>query len=411
MLNLTRMIKLVALLGLWVVAGSAYALTPGNTLLVNQAKLTYTGNLLGITSSVSVTVAVVGSVPTINLLPDVFRAENQSFGATYSLIATNNGPDAYALSTSFTETLAETVGPYQFRDTAGGGGSIITTTSLGASAISELTTASTSFKVPSDGTDDDVVNGLAAGDKVVISGVTYTIAPGGINDTSSAVFTTITLTTALPAGLALSTGVFETKDVFIYNVNVGTQTTPGTNAPIDVTIVMDPGLDTGGINATDLFVVTIVNVRIDKFVTNITAGVDGGCTGTCTGTNIEVTFNTVDYYAANNAATVVNAKTGDVLEYYIRVTAPTAPLANAVVGDTLAPFTQYQPTTTQMNIAAITDGDGVSAPVFALDPTVVGADNNGGLLIQDGATTGGAQGTGNVATSAVVHIIYRVILL
>jgi uncharacterized repeat protein (TIGR01451 family) len=412
MIKFKKLALVFATLSLWLVAGAAHALTPGNTALTNVVKLTYTGNAAGITSTVIVTVKTIGSVPTIvTLLDDVFRAENQSFGGTYSFIATNNGPDVYALSTSFTTTLANTAGAYEFRDAPAGGGSVITSTSLGASAISELTVAGTTFKVPSDGTDDDVVNGLAAGDRVIISGAEYTIAAGGIDDTTSAVFTTITLTAALPASLPLSTGVFETKNVFVHVGNVGTQITAGIDAPVNVTIVVDPTLDSTTATIGDLFVVTIVNVKVDKFVRNTNSLVAGGCTGVCTGATVEVTFNTFDYYASNNAATKVSAKTGDVLEYLVRVTAPNAPLANAVVGDTLADFTAYVPATTTLNTIAVTDGDGTTAPEFPLSPVTVGTDSNGGLLIQDTAQTIGAQGDGNVAGGTTVNIVYRVVLL
>ena len=60
-------------------AGSALAVTPANTQLTNQAKLTYTGNPTGITSSVTVTVKLVPSaVSSTAISPDMRSSSSTS---------------------------------------------------------------------------------------------------------------------------------------------------------------------------------------------------------------------------------------------------------------------------------------------------------------------------------------------
>ena len=88
-------------LGMFVMASSAYAVTPANSILTNTAKLTYAGNATGITSQVSVTIQLVPAlVNGTTVPPDISLAENQAYTGTYVIVSNANGPDTYSITTT-----------------------------------------------------------------------------------------------------------------------------------------------------------------------------------------------------------------------------------------------------------------------------------------------------------------------
>ena len=61
-----NVINLAMVVSLWLLSGLAQAgQTPGNTVLINTATLTYTGNSTGVDAFVTVTVATVGCAPLV----------------------------------------------------------------------------------------------------------------------------------------------------------------------------------------------------------------------------------------------------------------------------------------------------------------------------------------------------------
>jgi hypothetical protein len=387
MINLMRIIKLGALLGLSLAASSVYALTPGNASLTNSAKLTYVGNATGILASVTVTVDTIAAVPAGVDLLDVSKSENQPFSAPFSLTASNNGPDTYAISAAFAIVLGalDALDPdpvFAFSELANGAGGAITNVALGATAMQEASTSNT-IKVPSDGTNNSIVNGLEALDKVIISSITYTIDSV---DESDQAFALIVLNSAstLPS-LAFGTAVLEIKEFFLFSLDVGSRDNPLADTTYTITTTVTPGLDAGLATAIDVFLVSIIPVDVTKYVRNVT---DDVFTGTC---NDSVTISTFTYHEAGGAC-IVNAKPGEVLEYLIRVETPAgiADLVSAIIEDVLPPFTSYQAGTTTLDTVGVTDAG--SSPVFPLDTA------NGGLDV------------GTVTASSTVDVVYQVIL-
>ena len=418
MINLMRIIKLGALLGLSLAASSVYALTPGNTTLTNNAKLTYDGNATGIFAAVTVTVDTIAALPSgLPFLADVNKAESQSFSALASITATNNGPDDYGIVPTFTPTNATGTAAFGFFPNADGTGTEITSVNLGATAL-QVVSVNNTIRVPLDGTDNNIVNGLENGDKVVIASVTYIIDT--VDDTTFSSITNpyveivLNAATALPASLPVGTAIQEVKDVFLFTSDVGTRTNPLIAADLAVVITATPTLDAGLAASIDTFTINIVRVTITKYVRNTD---DNNCfeAGSTCATAPPVT-SPATFYESGAGTHIVKANTGQTLEYLIRIITPTeagSELVNAVIGDVLPPFTAYDTSSTTLNGQAVTDGNGTTTgPVFPLDSATSGSDTIPGMLIQDATVpqASGAQGDGNVEINSTVDVVYRVTL-
>jgi uncharacterized repeat protein (TIGR01451 family) len=396
-----KLIAIIAVGALGLFSASAFAVTPGNTSLVIQTKLTYAGNSTGITATSTVTVNVVASAPTLSEPGNVQRAENQSLSVEYTVTATNNGPDTYNLTVPgaiSANTNAENIGTYNYDD------GTTTSIALGATALSAVSVGTgNTISVPSDGgSADSSVNGLVAGEKVVINNVEYTIDT--VTDPGGTGTATIQLTTTIADALPVGTGVFERRTFNLTVTDVGDRVTIGNPANYNVTTTLTSVLQ-GTVTVDDEINVSIVRITITKYVRNVT---DENCTaGGGTGCNAAISF-TINYHLTEGGSSV-SAGPGETLEYLIRVVTPSeAGVANAVISDVLANFTTYVAGTTKMENVAINDGAGTTpSPTFPLDPS---DSTHGGLRIQTGPTSGGAEGDGNVAANQTVDIIYQVIL-
>jgi hypothetical protein len=411
MINLMRIIKLGALLGLSLAASSVYALTPGNTSLTNSAKLTYDGNTDGISASVTVTVDTIGATPDGSTLLNVSKAENQPFTSeVFTLTANNNGPDDYTVAITATVPIGATNADtevFQLFANSNGvlGGSAITSVNLGATAMQEAS-ASAVIKVPHDGssTGDSVVNGLQATDKVVINLITYTIS--AVDEITDTDFVSITLNASLPTSLPIGTAVQEAKDFYVISDNVGSRFDPLNATSLEVAINVTPTLS-GAVAFGLTFQVAIVRVNVKKYVSNIS---DPNASAACADS---ITINPVIYHLAGGPC-VVNANSTNTLAYLIRVITPNetgAELVNAVIEDVLPPFTAYVASTTTLNGQAVTDALG-GGPAFPLDSATGGSDTIPGMLIQDATVpqASGAQGDGNVEINSTVDVVYQVTL-
>lgn len=383
-MNIFKKITTLSLaLGMFVMASSAYAVTPANSLLTNTAKLTYAGNATGITSEVSVTISLVPAIVSgTTTPPDLSLAENQSYLGTYVIVSNANGPDDYTITTSLASvgTVTGTTVP-----------AVTTTTvTLGATAAIAPVTGGPgedTITVPADGTSDGSVNGIEANDTVVINGATYEVDSIVDNATGTS---TITLTTDLPlttGDVAIGDGIYEsiTFDSTIADIGVGAD---------DVVVEVNVESDTNtALDFTDPTTITVVSVSFTKYVRN-TDTVAVGVT--------PITYNGVDYYRSG-----IFAAPNEVLEYLLVVTTTAAGLTSAVAGDVLPEFTSYELTTTQLNLIAVTDGAGTAGdPTFTLDATDT---TDAGLLLDDnGARVAGTQGTGTVGAAQTVNVLYQV---
>ncbi|MGM0564881.1 MAG: hypothetical protein ACQES2_11165 [Pseudomonadota bacterium] len=359
---------------LMALGGQVYAVAPANSTLRNTAELTYTGLATPIQASVDVTVNLTPASATQSAPADNTAAENQSTTFTYTLTSNSNGPDVYDLSAN--NTLNNVSGTSAATFSQGGVG--VTSVTLGASAASATANAGTNtITVPSDGTTGSDVNNLEAGDTVVIGGNVYTIASVNDNGTTAAIALTTNLTTVVSPGEP----ILEQQDFDVTLSDVGSVTTSGTPASVDIDVTAtsqaDPGLTT-----TDSVTVNVTELAFEKLVTNETT-VNGGSP-----VGIDFDGDTVDDQDFYTTASGVTAESGDTLRYAIRVTAPAATTLTGVeFSDVLPAFTTYVAGSTELNGAAVSDDPGPASPLI------------GGMSVN---SPGEPSGTVNPGESAVV---------
>lgn len=381
------------------VANMAQAITPANTQLAATATLTYTGNSTGITAAVTVTVSLVKAnvtiTPAYSVPADQTKAENQAFSATYWVYAQNNGEATYNLSTTI-NTNNNVTSPGSFStDTA--------SITLGASALSAVSAAGLTISVPSDGVADSTVNGLSAGDTVVINDVIYTIATGGVTDPGGSGTATITLNTAVPASLPIGTGVFEAQSFTVSTTDVGS--VGGASPSLTIRTSVSDGVDAA---FTDDIVITIVQISIAKYV---------GCGSSPSNCDDTSGSGSLQYDETNNTTGAtgplyytsgVTAKPGGTLEYLIVMSNPTATaISGAILSDVLPNFTSYVASSTLLNSHAVTDDSTVSASAplnhFPLDSSGTG----GGLSVGANSSFTG-EDDGVIPGSTTIYVVYKV---
>ena len=155
----------------------ADANTAANALIHNTATVNYKdagGTAQApVAASADVTVTLVAAAPNLSAPADQNTAPGTPVTYNYTITATANGPDTYNLS----RTIAESAGITPGTSTAVPSvGSVL----LGASTFALPATiaagGTTAITVPSDGVSDGNVNGIVAGNTVVIAGATYTVA-------------------------------------------------------------------------------------------------------------------------------------------------------------------------------------------------------------------------------------------
>lgn len=369
-----RLLAFGLLLVAWAMSSAAWAVTPANTQLTATATLTYTGNSTGITSSTTVAVQLVPSAVTIASTfsaptASVNIAEGGAYSATYTIQSNANGPDTYTIATSYSNTntvtgmISPTVTTASATDVAS------TTVTLGATAAETAAPAgATSITVPSDGTADNSVNGIAANDTVIIGGNKYTVA--SVTDNASGT-STITLKTALTTAVSVGEGIYQYVSFTNQIANVGTQN--GATNILDLQTTVTSNTSSGAVY-TSAITINVVAISMTKYVRDVTTP--------STGTT-PATYNGHTYYQSG-----VQAKPGDTLEYLLVVQTSTAGISGAVLTDVLPNFTSYVANSTTDNGTSVSDSAGSTA--FPL------ASANGGLNL------------GSIGTSTTVDVTYQV---
>ncbi len=369
--------------------GVATAITPANTTLTNTAQLNYTGLTSPIEASVSVTVALTPSAPTLSTPPDQTTAENQTVDYTYTITSNANGGDVYELlnggnpsvltpnadmqSTSPAPTFFQGIVP-------------ITSVTLGATAADTfVASGNATISVPSDGTADASVNGLEAGDTVVIGGTEYTIAAGGISDDGTNA--SITLTSNLTADVNVGDLISERQTFTARIPDVGTVVAAPVGTPqVDMDVFAVSQADNTEF-ATDETITTVVEVVFNKYVRNVTTpnGPGGGA----------VSIHGSNFYSTGGAVT---AKSTEVLEYALVVTAPAgSALAGVVLSDVIPAFTTYVASSTTLNnVWPNTTG---SADIAGVSPLIAG------MTVND---AGSVLNSGDVQAAASATVTFRV---
>ncbi len=303
MKQLLSIVILFLLFSFCVQVGRALADVAANAQIINQATLSFDdGSGAGIqtvNASVTVTVAHVPGIPTLNSPADAstaYTGVDTPMDFTYTITASGNGPDTYTLSSSVT---AQT-------NTGGAGASVPASVYLGATITTGGSTVSV-LQVPSDGLTDSAVNGIAVGDTVMVNSELRTVS--AVSDPAGGT-ATISLSAALTAAPAIGVPVLEQQS-FTLTVTSGTIIASGTDIVVTAATTASSA---AGATPADPVIATYTSgsATLNKYVRNVT-----NANGTTGATSFTVNSATSTYYTDG-----VTGVTGDVLEYLLLVDNP-----------------------------------------------------------------------------------------
>jgi uncharacterized repeat protein (TIGR01451 family) len=313
---------LLALLA-FVLPQAAQASTAANAVISNTVTVNFQDtkgtSMTAVTDTVDITVELVYATATLNAPGDGTTDPNTPEVYNYTITSNANGPDTYALSAAVT-TDGVNISPASTAVTS------VTSVTLGATTVAAAVSSSTTVTVPSDGTANSSINGIEAGDTVVIGGNPYTVSSVTDNATGTS---TIILGSAVTA--SAGDGIFERK-------TFTTTVTPGTiaaGATADQLIYVTTTADGGGTpaSATDETITTvyIAKLTVDKKVNT------GDKTASCSGTTWADTQTTVKF------------ATNDYVCYRVTVTnSGSSDAQNVVITDPQPPYTTYQAGTARL---------------------------------------------------------------
>lgn len=314
------------------VQGNAFATTAANTVISNIATVSWEDsnnlNPTSTTASVDVTVNLVEATPTLSAPGDQSVDSNNSVDYTYTITSNANGVDTYNLTSSQTGTTGTITGNVTvFRDS--GDTTDITSIDLGATSVAAAAAGgATAITVPADGASDASINGIEAGDTLVIGGNTYTVSSITDNATGTS---TINLSAGLVAGVSVGAQIGEQAQ-FIFRVTptatVDGSTVDNAVSAQDVANVQAAATDT----TTTTVNYSAPNITVTKYVRNVTnaAGNSGGAGAQ--------SINGATYYTSG-----VTGNPTDTLEYVIVVSnaGGAGSAANVVISDPIPAYTTY----------------------------------------------------------------------
>lgn len=393
----------VALVASAFIPALAMASTAANTTITNTVTVDYedtASNPYQETASVDILVNLVASAPLLSDPADVDPStENTGVNLVYTITSTANGPDTYDFSSSDTTSNMDA-----------DAGTTSPSVSLGGTTLAVDAVATDTFiVVPYDGNDtDDIVNGIAAGETIVIGANAYVVGTIDEAGTLSNNTVQIPLNSAI-TGATVTIGqiVGERRDVTV-TVTTDTITTgaSGTHTIDTIATSSAPALEASLASSTVITVRRPV-LTVTKYVRNVTVPVVGAG---------PYNFDGETWYSSG-----VNGKPTDVMEYLIVVdnSDPAASQAdNIVISDPIPQFTTFAPA------SVLLDDDGTAADLasFAsLDETADDADaaeldsaGNGTIYIYAGvggddtiAGAGNGDG-GSLAQGESSRVIFRV---
>lgn len=383
---------------------SALANTAANTEIGNTVEVSFDdldGNAQDpVTASVTISVNLVAAAPTVSEPATIDPApETGDVDLIYTISANANGPDDYELSgESFVNTNMD-------------GDPTITPPAafnLGATTlIEEAASGQDQLVVPFDGATGTAgngeVNGLQAGDMVVIGGELHEIA--SVDDVGSDTSNQVTITlvdnlaAVQPAGTVVGEQIEVTVTLTTNTVsdgfNSGThEATVSFASQTDATA----STDAAGVDV----VVRVSQLEVSKLVRNVTSGTAGA------GDDVTVEGNT--YYSQG-----VSGDPGDTMEYLIVVSNPadSSEATNIVIEDSVPQFTTYEPGSLQIvastddlstaTFTAVTDSDdgnndpgqivGEEIVFYAGDDANTDGDGTGGSLTAERSSVAAFQVT------------------
>lgn len=384
----------------------AYASTAANTTITNTVTVNYTDAANNAQTpaqdSVAITVNLVASAPLLSSPANIDpSAENTLNQLTYVITGTANGPDTYDFSSVDTPTNMDASAAFSTPSVTLGG-----TTAAAAIGIGV-----TSITVPFDGADDSDVNGIVAGDFIVIdpTGAAELVEVDSVDETNGPTGNTVTINLVVATTAAHVYGVIigERQDVLV-DVTTDTITTGASGTHSVVTTATS---QTAPNPATSQTTATVITVRrplltVSKYVRN-----DSNGTFNPAGP-ADITVDSVDYFTSG-----VSGNPGDTMQYLIVIdnTAAGAGTANnIVVSDPIPQFTSFVASSVQLD--ATGTGTFVAQDETADDGDAAELDTtgNGTLYVYAGAggddtTAGAGNGDGGtLLTSEISYVIFQV---
>jgi uncharacterized repeat protein (TIGR01451 family) len=404
MKNFTKNIAVLAMLAISALFyQTVFANTAANTTITNTVTVRYQDAALtqqpDEVVSVSFTVNLRPLAPLVSTSspagPIDPATENTGYVLAYTVTSQANGEDTYNF------TLGDTPTDMVASATGDDPSVLLGATSLAADAVG----GAFSVTVPFDGTNNGSINGIVAGETVVINGDAYTV--GAINEgtvVNNTVQLPVTVGIITAGGLGTAVGEQRVVNVTVTTDEINGVLTSGTHSVVSTATSVADGLQFTASPATSIVVRRPV-LAVTKLVRNDTVPVLG------TGATANVGGN--DFYEFD-----VNGKPTDVMEYLIIVdnsTAGASTATNIIVQDPIPQFTTFVPGSVQLD----PDGSGL----VPLDETVDSGDAaelDGGLkgTIRvyagaggDDSPVGAAVGNGGtLLINETSHVLFQVVI-
>lgn len=366
--------------------------TVRNIVTVNYANAAGTAQT-ALVAAVDVTVNLVPAAATVSAPTDITTAPGTPASYAYTITNGANGIATYTLSSAIntqTNIAGSTAAPSVASVTLGA-----TTVTTGTTIAAAGTTAIT---VPRDSTADTSVNGIAAGDTIVIGSAVYTVASivdvqVPASPTNGPFTTTITVNGNGTAQVLTAGTLIAERQSFNLVVTPGTMTST-TDATIDVTLTATNGTNP----STDATTTTVASVglSVTKLVRNFTTN--------AAGTGTSVSYGGATYYPSG-----VTGNPGEVLEYLIVVSkSSSANSATSVsVTDPIPVFTTF--VTTAYGAASGLAIDNTGAGTFTNLSNATDADAGefaaSNVVFRPGATAGtlGASATSRMKFQVTIQ--------
>jgi hypothetical protein len=360
-------------------AGSAFATTAANTVITNDARLTYTGAASPVKASVSVTVSLVPSKANVTVTGGSAAytgANTPVIKDTLTVTTTANGPASYQVTPAIS-SYTNATGPSVNAGVNITLGATTTTTDSGSNYLT----------VPAGSTANSKWNGITSGATIVVagkSGTPYTLHNASFADNGNGTWKiTWSVNDSIPSGDLPPAGVLVAEQASIQlDVLPGTVVTGGTDIVVKVAATVSTSGVTDATTQSDAVntwstTSTTPNVTFFKYVRNKTNPVVGAGA-----TPIVIDGVSYNFYTGG-----VTGKTGDTLEYVLVASNTGAvDLAGSAITDNLP-----------VSFVNLVNGAYSSKDIFYVDPA-------GTSYYLAAGTTGQASFNGTATPNMVINV-------
>ena len=291
----------------------SWANTAANAGTINTTSVGFTGpdGPGAIDSSLLIVTGLLPSSPMLSTPNNQIVASGATATYNYAITATANGPETYSLSLVQSPTAGLTGSSAKLS---------VNTVTLGATTLLSLAAgnsingvldATTVVNVPADMTaGDPTVNGLAAGQVVIIDGVAFTISNVvASNNGTARALDQITLKGTGTASIIPAVGdLIAQQQSFTLTVNAGSNTSPATGQTNTVLVTATDPQHPAATSSSST-VTTVAGAGATKYVRNVSVAMPG------TGAPLALAGSAgASYFAAG-----VTGNRGDIMEYLIQI--------------------------------------------------------------------------------------------